>query len=155
MTDAESSAWLGLISVSQLLPAALNSQLQRDAGLTHFEFGVLNALYFAPRHTLPMTALAQQTSATLPRLSHVCSRLHGRGIVDRSPHPDDRRVTVVRLTDAGKRAFIRALPGHLATARALVIDALTPEQLDALTAITTVIRTRLGADADCAPTRGS
>ncbi|NKF33423.1 MarR family transcriptional regulator, partial [Pseudomonas sp. BGM005] len=31
MDERESRAWLGLITVAQLLPAALDSQLQRDS----------------------------------------------------------------------------------------------------------------------------
>ncbi|MFI9486124.1 MarR family winged helix-turn-helix transcriptional regulator [Promicromonospora sp. NPDC052451] len=143
MTKQESDAWLGIVTVCQLLPTALDSQLQRDSDMTHFEFFVLSALRFAPESTLRMTALAETTSATLPRLSHVCSRLEKRGLVHRSPDPDDRRATNVQLTQTGRAALVRAMPGHLATARRLVIDALTPEQLDALAEVTAVIRDRL------------
>lgn len=144
MNDQESAAWLGLITVAQLLPTALDAQLQRDAQLTHFEFIALTALRFAPDSTLRMTALAEATSATLPRLSHVCSRLEKRELVERFPCPEDRRATNVRLTEEGRRTLVHAMPDHIATARRLVIDALTPEQLVALADITTAIRERLG-----------
>ncbi|MCS3444591.1 DNA-binding MarR family transcriptional regulator [Microbacterium phyllosphaerae] len=143
MDERESEAWLGLIAVSQLLPAALDSQLQRDAQLTHFEFMVLTALRFAPENTLRMTELAASTNATLPRLSHVCSRLATRGIVDRFPSPEDGRATNVRLTAEGRRELIHAMPGHIDTARRLVIDALTPAQLESLAEIATAITGRL------------
>ncbi|WP_235559835.1 MarR family winged helix-turn-helix transcriptional regulator [Microbacterium sp. Leaf159] len=143
MDERESDAWLGLIAVSQLLPAALDSQLQKDAHLTHFEFMVLTSLRFAPENTLRMTELAASTNATLPRLSHVCTRLATRGIVDRFPSPEDRRATNVRLTAEGRRQLIRAMPGHIDTARRLVIDALTPSQLESLAEITSAITGRL------------
>lgn len=143
MNEQESAAWLGLVTVCQLLPAALDSQLKRDSDMTHFEFSVLSVLRFAPDATMRMTALATTTNSTLPRLSHVCSRLEKRGLADRFPCPEDGRATNVRLTSEGRNALVRAMPEHLATARRLVIDALTPEQLDALAEVTAVIRDQL------------
>ncbi len=145
MTEQESAAWLGLISVCQMLPVALDSQLQRDSQLTHFEFSVMTVLRFSPDRTLRMSALADATSSTLPRLSHVCSRLEKRGLIERSTCPNDRRATNVRLTPDGARALARATPRHLDTARRLVVDALTPGQLQSLAEVTQVIRTQLDA----------
>lgn len=144
MDDAESRAWIGLMRVVQLLPVALDAQLQRDSGMTHFEFMVLSMLRFAPDHTLRMTSLARDTNATLPRLSHVCSRLEARGLVSRATCPTDRRATNVTLTPLGRRHLTRATPGHIALARRLVIDALSPADLAALTALTTALGRRLG-----------
>ena len=146
MNDQESAAWLGLTAVFQLLPAALDRQLQRDSGLTHFEFVVLSTLQLSPEPTMRMTALAEATVATLPRLSHVCGRLEKRGLIERSPCPEDRRATNASLTGDGRRELIHSVPGHIATARRLVIDALTPEQLDALAEITATITARLAKD---------
>ena len=70
------------------------------AGLTHFEYFVLAMLSEAPERTLRMTALAQRTNATLPRLSHVVRRLEDRGLVRRFPCPEDGRATNARLTEA-------------------------------------------------------
>lgn len=149
MDESESRAWLGLMRVVELLPAALDAQLQRDAGMTHFEFMVLSMLRFAPERTLRMTALARDTNATLPRLSHVCSRLEARGMVSRAACATDRRATNVTLTPLGARRLTRAMPGHIATARRLVIDALSPAQLDALAALTGVLGRRLGGSGAC------
>ena len=143
MNDQESAAWLGLTTAFQLLPAALDRQLQRDSRLTHFEFVVLSTLQLSPDPAMRMTALAEATVATLPRLSHVCGRLEKRGLVTRTSCPDDRRATNVGLTGDGRRELIHSVPGHIATARRLVIDALTPEQLDSLTEIMGTINARL------------
>lgn len=146
MNDQESAAWLGLTTVFSLLPATLDRQLQRDSGLTHFEFVVLSTLQLNPEPTMRMTTLAEATVATLPRLSHVCARLEKRGLITRSPSPEDRRATNVGLAGDGRRELILSIPGHIATARRLVIDALTPEQLDALAEITGVITDRLAKE---------
>ncbi len=151
MNEQESQAWLGLTTVFQLLPSALDRQLQRDSRLTHFEFVVLSTLQLDPEPRMRMTALAEATDATLPRLSHVCGRLEKRGLVARSPCPEDGRATNVGLTGDGRRELIRAVPGHIAMARRLVIDALTPAQLDALTEITGAIAARLADESGRTP----
>jgi DNA-binding MarR family transcriptional regulator len=94
-----------------------------------------------------MTQLAALTSATLPRLSHVVQRLEVRGLLERIPCPQDRRVTNTRLTAAGRRKIVAAAPGHVEEVRELVIDALSPEQLTQLTGILNAILARLGPNA--------
>lgn len=143
LSPAERRAWLGLIAVAELLPGQLDQQLQRDARLTHFEYQVLAMLSEAPARTLRMTALARRTNATLPRLSHVVKRLEERGLVGRAGCAEDRRATNAHLTAAGWDAVVAAAPGHVRTARALTIDALTPEQVEEVTRITTAMLARL------------
>ena len=130
LTEDERDAWLRLIAVVELLPGVLDSQLQADAGLTHFEYFVLAMLSDAPERTLRMTALGQRTNATLPRLSHVVRRLEVRGLVERSPCPDDRRATNAQLTDQGWEVVKAAAPGHVNTVRRYVLDPLTPLQVN-------------------------
>jgi DNA-binding MarR family transcriptional regulator len=143
-------AWVGLAAVLELLPGVLDSQLRRDAGLTHFEYYALAMLSEAPKRTLRMTALADQTNATLPRLSHVAQRLEGRGLVERFPCPEDARATNIRLTTAGWRTVRQAAPGHVANVRTHVIDALTSEQVAQLAAITDAVLHRLDPTATVA-----
>ena len=143
LTDDEMTAWVRFAGVMELLPAALDSQLRRDAELTQFEYYVLAMLSEAPDRTLRMTELARQTNATLPRLSHVVTRLEGRGLVERFPCPEDRRATNARLTDAGFTKVQQAAPGHVANVRHHVIDALSAEQIDQLVEIGDAILARL------------
>jgi len=79
LTEEELAAWVRLIALVDLLPGVLDSQLRRDAGLTHFEYYVLAMLSEAPERTRRMSSLASQTNATLPRLSNVVRRLEDRG----------------------------------------------------------------------------
>jgi len=139
-------AWKRLVAVVELLPGVLDTQLRRDSGLTHFEYFVLAMLSEAPERTLRMTNLAQRTNATLTRLSHVVRRLEDRSLVERFPCPEDGRATNARLTDAGWDAVVAAAPGHVATVRAEVIDALTPEQVRQLSQITESVLRRLDPD---------
>ncbi len=143
LDETERAAWLRLVAVVELLPGVLDSQLRADAGVTHFEYFVLAMLSEAPERTLRMTALAQRTNATLPRLSHVVRRLEDRGLVRRFPCPEDGRATNARLTDDGWDAVVAAAPGHVETVRRHVIDVLTPRQLEQLRAIGDALLTRL------------
>jgi DNA-binding MarR family transcriptional regulator len=135
LDDDERAAWLRLVAVAELLPAALDAQLRRDAGLTHFEYFVLAMLSEAPERTLRMTSLAQRTNATLPRLSHVVRRLEERGLVERFPCPEDGRATNARLTDQGWATVVGAAPGHVEAVRRLVLDPLSPTQVAQLRGI--------------------
>jgi len=135
LDDAQLAAWVKLVAVVELLPGVLDTQLRRDAGLTHFEYFVLAMLSEAPERTLRMTALAQRTNATLPRLSHVVRRLEERGLVRRFPCPDDRRATDAQLTAEGWATVVAAAPGHVANVRSHVIDALTRTQVRQLDGI--------------------
>lgn len=143
LDDEERAVWVRLAAVVELLPGVLDSQLRRDAQLSHFEYYALAMLSEAPQRTLRMTALAMLTNATLPRLSHVAQRLEGRGLVERFPCPEDARATNVRLTQAGWDKVLHTAPGHVATVRSYVIDALTCEQLDQLADIADAILGRL------------
>jgi DNA-binding MarR family transcriptional regulator len=146
LTPEQLSAWVRLVAVVELLPGALETQLRRDADLTHFEYYVLAILSEAPERTLRMTTLAQATNATLARLSHVVQRLEKRELVERFPCPQDRRATNARLTTAGWEKVVASAPGHVDTVREMVIDALTPEQVTQLAGITEAILGRLDPD---------
>lgn len=132
MDERESRAWLALIGTAALLPAALDAQLDSESRLTHFEFMVLSVLKQSRGGALQMKDLAAATNATLPRLSKVVSRMADRDLVGKSPSSVDGRAIDVTLTATGRRALVRALPSHIATVREIVIDRLTPAQLDAL-----------------------
>jgi DNA-binding MarR family transcriptional regulator len=136
-------AWIRLRGILELLPGVLDAQLRRDAEVTEFDYYVLAMLSEAPARTLRMTELARQTNATLPRLSHVVTRLEGRGLVERFPCPEDGRATNAGLTEAGWAKVQEAAPGHVANVRQHVIDALSDEQIDQLAAIGDAILTRL------------
>ena len=64
LTADQMSAWKKLIAVVELLPGTLESQLRRDADLSHFEYFTMAMLSEAPEHTLRMTALASLTNSS-------------------------------------------------------------------------------------------
>src|SRR3954447_17115822 len=151
LDDEQQAAWVRLIAMVELLPGVLDTQLRREADLTHFEYFLLAMLSEAPERTLRMTALAVRTNATLPRLSHVVRRLEERGLVERFPCPEDGRATHARLTEAGWAKVVETAPGHVATVRRNVIDALTPKQVEQLRAIAGAILERIDPDGTMSP----
>ncbi len=124
----ESQAWRALAKTLFRLPAALDAQLRRDAGMSHFEYEVLALLSEAPGRTLRMSALAMWAGGSLPRLSQVVARLEQRNWVRRTPDPADGRYTLATLTDDGQAKVSEAAPGHVEEVRRLVFDPLTRTQ---------------------------
>jgi len=143
LTAEQLAAWKKLIAVVALVPGVLDQQLQRDAGLTHFEYFTLAMLSEAPERTLRMTALAARTNATLSRLSHVVSRLEDRGYVTRSPCPSDRRATNASLTEEGWRKVVATAPGHVDTVRARIVEPLDERDVADLDRVMTRILAQL------------
>jgi DNA-binding MarR family transcriptional regulator len=129
LTPKQHSAWTSILALTQALPAALDAQLKRDAGLNGFEYYVLAKLSEAPRCTMRMTALAVLAQGSVSRLSRAVGRLEKSGWVSRRPSPEDGRHTEAQLTPAGWQKVQQVAPGHVRQARRLVIDVLTPTQL--------------------------
>jgi len=151
LDDEQQAAWVRLIAMVELLPGVLDTQLRREADLTHFEYFLLAMLSGAPERTLRMTALAVRTNATLPRLSHVVRRLEERGLVERFPCPEDGRATNARLTESGWAKVVDTAPGHVATVRENVIDALTPRQVTQLAEIAGAVLERIDPEGAMSP----
>lgn len=149
LTDDEQDAWVSLAATLIRLPAALDARLRRDAGLSTFDYLVLSGLFDAPDNTLRMSELATLANGSLSRLSHVVTRLEGRGWVRRKVCPTDGRCTNAVLTRAGRAKLTAAAPAHAAAVRTLVLDALTAGQMRHLRDIGRRILRHLDPDEPC------
>lgn len=129
LSDAELRAWLPFSAAMMSVTSALETQLRSDAKLSLFGYLVLAGLSEAPDRTMAMSQLALLANGSLSRASHAVAALEKRGWANRRPDPDNGRITLVTLTDAGYTKVQCAAPGHVAAVRRLVIDALTPAQL--------------------------
>jgi DNA-binding MarR family transcriptional regulator len=139
LTDTEQQAWRRLAAVTMLLPSALESQLQRDADLTHFGYWVMAMLSEAPGRSLRMSELAALSYGSQSRLSHLVSRLEQQGYVRRERVGEDRRGYLAVLTDTGYAKVVATAPGHVDEVRARVFDRLTPAQVAQLDEICAAI----------------
>lgn len=122
LSAQERDSWLALTGLLVRLPGALDTQLERDSGLSFFEYMVLAMLAEQEGQTLRMSALADLTNGSLSRLSHVVRRLEREGLVRRETCQEDRRATNAILTDAGRGRVDDAAPGHVRNARELVLN---------------------------------
>jgi len=147
LSGPEQEAWLPLAVLMSKIPVALDKQLQADSGISHFEYTVLTQLSNRPDRTLRMSALAELTGGSLSRLSHLVKRLERRGWIRREPCPDDGRYTNAILTGEGHEKVTSAAPGHVNAVRTLVIDALSPSDLQQLRDLTNRILDHLDPDA--------
>ncbi len=141
--------WLALVSVLIRLPAALDGQLQRDAGISHFEYQVLAGLSMTPERTMRMSELASFSDGSLSRLSHVVGRLEKRGWVRRTPDPADGRYTLAVLTEDGWDKVVATAPGHVEAVRGFVLDPLTKAQTRQLRDIGRRIMRAIDPDDTC------
>ncbi|MFI6986523.1 MarR family winged helix-turn-helix transcriptional regulator [Embleya sp. NPDC050154] len=147
LDDDQQDLWQALLTVVIALPAALDRQLQRDAGISNFEYGVLARLSAADEATMRLGDLARLCDSTLPRLSKAMDRFEARDWVARRPDPGDGRYTLATLTDAGRQKLVESAPEHVAQVKRLVFDPLTAAQRrhleTALTRIAATVRREL------------
>lgn len=144
----EQQTWLALVEMMVRVPAQLDGQLRKDAGISHFEYAVLARVSEASERTLRMSELAELANGSLSRLSHTVKRLEARGWLSRRPCPSDGRLTEAVLTDEGWEKVVATAPGHVAAVRALVVDVLTEEQQRELRSITGAIAANLASDGE-------
>ena len=134
-----------LHALLELLPTALDRQLL-PAGLTSFEFTLLEALHEADAGRMRLSALASRTNATLPRLSRVVTALERKGLVVRAACEEDGRATNAILTDAGEQAYADGRPFYEDAVRTMILDGLGTDDVDRLADLTFSILTRLDPD---------
>lgn len=139
LSDDEQKVWRTYLLANQLLWAALDRQLQRDAGMPHAYYIILAMLSEAPNRELTMSELARVVSSSPSRLSHAVAKLEQAGWVSRRKHDTDGRTTIASLTDDGFAVLAAAAPGHVEEVRGILFDPLTPEQVDQLGEIVSAV----------------
>ncbi len=142
LTPAEKDGWTGLASLVLLLPGRFEAPLQREHGLTLFDYLTLSQLSEADGGRLRMSDLAYLANGSLSRLSNVVKRFEGRGWVERMPDPDDGRYTLVALTADGRRVVEAAAPTHVEAVRREALDHLTGAEQATLARIAERLRVR-------------
>jgi DNA-binding MarR family transcriptional regulator len=139
LDDDQQRTWRAWLAVAELLPRALDAQLQRDAGISHAAYVVLAMLSESPQRSRRMSDLARRANQSQSRLSHTVARLEERGWVRRERSADDGRGNVAVLTDAGWHVVRQLAPGHVDAVREFVFEPLDAELTrafgDALAAI--------------------
>ena len=125
-------AWLAFFGAAALLNRRLDQQLKDDSGLTHVQYEVLARLSDAPDRELRMTDLADTLYTSQSGTTYQIAQLEKAGYVRRRECRGGPRAVYAVLTDAGFEVLKRAAPGHVGGVRELLIDVLTPEELEAM-----------------------
>ncbi len=145
LTEEEQRAWRGLLRMTSQLNARMNRQLQNDYGMSLADYDVLVVLSEAPAGRLRVFEITDALAWEQSRVSHHLARMQRRGLIAREECAADARGAFVVLTETGRAAIERAAPAHVETVRELVFDGLSPDQLAALTAVTSGVLERLQA----------
>ena len=80
----------------------------RPLGITFARYEVLMLLSFSRRGSLPMSLIGARLQVHQTSVTNAVDRLEAADYVRRSPHAQDRRATIVTLTDAGRELAEKA-----------------------------------------------
>ncbi len=103
--------WIRLLRVSRLIEGELRERLKTEFGSTLPRFDVMAALYRAPDGML-MSDLSRFLLVSNGNVTGIVERLVVDGFVARASREGDRRASIVRLTEAGKRRFTEMAGAH-------------------------------------------
>ncbi len=143
LTDAQQRLWRNWLTLNVDLPAAMQREMQADAGLSLPDFSVLVRLSESPDGRIRVTDLAKSLSWERSRLSHHVTRMENRGLVIREECPSDARSAFVSVTTLGRATIEDAAPEHARAVRSLLFDHLTAEEVTILNSALTKVLTNL------------
>ena len=75
------------------------------AGLSISQYALLNQL--SSSGTMPMSEVGKKLHVTKPAVTHLVDCLEKKRFVRRSPHPTDRRVSLIKISEKGAQAVRR------------------------------------------------
>jgi DNA-binding MarR family transcriptional regulator len=142
--DWERALWTSFFPMEGELWQWLTRKLRDDTGLSEPDWQVLDALGNAPGHALRARELARRASFSKARLHQHAARMTQRGLLEQHPAPEDGRGMIISLTEHGLATFRRAQVHRARHIRQALIDALSPGEVAALTAISAKVRDHLG-----------
>ncbi|MBE7701881.1 MarR family transcriptional regulator [Oerskovia sp. Sa1BUA8] len=132
LDDAQQLSWRQYLDGTARFVEALSRDHEEHSSLTLGEYELLVRLSEARDHTMRMSALADGLARSRSRVTHTVHRMEQRGLVRRTADADDRRGVNCVMTDAGHAELVASAPGHVTAVRRLMVDVLTPTQLQNL-----------------------
>ncbi|WP_181781642.1 MarR family winged helix-turn-helix transcriptional regulator [Pseudonocardia pini] len=89
-----------VMRVQQILLSAVDGAL-KPHNLTFARYEALVLLSFARARKLPMRVMGERLQLHPTSVTNIVDRLQADGLVRRTPHPTDRRATLVEITPDG------------------------------------------------------
>ena len=145
LSPKELNAYFALMEVSSLLRHAVEQHLRAEADLSYVQFQLLARLNGSPTGSHRMTDLADGVVYSRSGLTYQAGLLEARGLISRSPSPDDERSIVVTITPAGRALVAQVLPGHIEVVSRLLLAPLSEDELAALTRLLVPVRDHMRA----------
>jgi DNA-binding MarR family transcriptional regulator len=124
--------WRTFRAMNEQLGRELDRQLQRDAGISQADYGILVTLYEAPERRMRTGELGEVLGWEKSRVSHQVARMETRDLVARVECESDGRGTWVTLTTDGSRALLGAMSQHAAAIDDLFLSELEPDEKEVL-----------------------
>jgi len=121
-------AWGSLLRAHATLVRRLDTDLERETGLTLADFDVLAQLA-AAQGALRMTELADRALISRSGMSRRVARLAGEGLVRRDRASTDGRGVLVALTEAGIARLTETAPVHSRGISKLFVGQLNDREL--------------------------
>lgn len=101
----------------------------RDCGLSLVQFGVLKVLSHGARRP---SELAERMIVSRPTITASIDRLLKRGLVKRHLDPQNRRQTILELTEEGERIIEKCQEEIVQRVAGRIVNGLTREEREAL-----------------------
>jgi DNA-binding MarR family transcriptional regulator len=147
------NTYFALMEAVSLLHHAVEQHLRADGDLSYVQFQLLARLADADGRQLTMTELADGVVYSRSGLTHQAGLLEKAGLVTRGLSPEDQRVTLVAITEAGRARVAQVLPGHIQVVHSLLFDPLSEPDLQALGETMTRVRDHMRAQPPRSATR--
>lgn len=139
---AQAMAAITSIVRAQQLLLARYEELLRPFGITFARYELLQLLSFTRAGELPIGKLGERLQVHRSSVTNAVEKLAADGLVERRPHPEDGRASLVAITPAGReRAAAATATLHESD---FTIGALGAEDRDELTRILTALRLDAG-----------
>jgi DNA-binding MarR family transcriptional regulator len=135
------AAVTSLMRAQQIVSARVEEVL-RPYALTFARYEVLMLLLLSRRGALPMARIGDRLQVHPASVTNAVDRLEAQGFVRRTPHPTDRRTTLVEITDDGRSVATKATDDL--NERVFARPGLAHEGVDRLIAVLTELRAAAG-----------
>ncbi|WP_418316969.1 MarR family winged helix-turn-helix transcriptional regulator [Piscinibacter sakaiensis] len=111
----------------QQIAVAIFMQETASWSVTPVQFAALQTVANSPG--IDQRTLARRIGFDTSTIAGVIDRLEARGLMSRGPSPDDRRVRLLTLTDAGRQLLHEVVPSMLKTQQR-ILEPLPPAERD-------------------------
>ncbi|GAB3631907.1 MarR family transcriptional regulator [Microbacterium shaanxiense] len=153
LSSTELAAYFAFTEVSSLLRHAVEKQLRDVGKLSYVQFQVLARLRDAPNGSQRMTDLADDLVYSRSGLTYQAQLLEERGLLTRTPSPEDERSTIAAITAEGREVLAKVFPGHIEVVKSLLFESLAGDDVEVLARVMTQVSGHLRANPPRSATR--